>query len=305
MSEATNILNNRSLESLITHKFAALSEVRLHYVDAGEGPMVMLLHGFPEFWYSWRYQIPALVNAGYRVIAPDMRGFNLSDKPRGVRHYSLEAITRDVVELFEYLQQPRGVLAGHDWGGAVAWNMAIRHPEFLSQLIVLNAPHPARFLRALQTWRQICKSSYMVAFQLPWLPEAVLRANHFALLRDRLVRDLVHREQITQRDIDLYVQSWSQRRALSSGLNYYRSPNTLLSWRSLPPVSVPTLLIWGMADRYLGAELAELNPSLVERFEVALLPSGSHWIQQDEPERVNQLILKSLRPLNNTSNAGA
>src|SRR3954449_2631161 len=159
------------------HREAVVNGVRLHYVEAGAGPLVVLLHGFPEFWYSWRHQIPALAAAGFRVVAPDMRGYNRSDKPRGVRAYSGDALTGDVAKLIRACGAERAVVVGHDWGAAVAWQFAMAYPALLERLVIMNAPHPARFLRALRTWRQARKSWYMFFFQLPWLPESRFRAD--------------------------------------------------------------------------------------------------------------------------------
>src|SRR5215203_1684309 len=173
------------------HREAIVNGVRLHYVGAGTGPLVLLLHGFPEFWYSWRAQIPALVAAGYRVIAPDMRGYNLSEKPAGVRSYMLDTLCDDVLALIHHAGEERATVVGHDWGGAVAWNVPMRHPRAVERLIVLNAPHPGAFLRELRTPAQIAKSWYMFFFQLPWLPELSLRAGGFATLQRTLRTDPV------------------------------------------------------------------------------------------------------------------
>src|SRR5919199_846997 len=126
-----------------THHHAIVNGVRLHYVEAGEGPLVVLLHGFPEFWYSWRKQIPALAAAGFRVLAPDLRGYNLSDKPPGTHAYRMEMLTADVAGLIAHAGGGRAAVVGHDWGGAVAWMMPLRHPAAVSRLVILNAPHPA------------------------------------------------------------------------------------------------------------------------------------------------------------------
>src|SRR5205807_2242388 len=153
------------------------------------GPPAVLLHGFPEFWYSWRHQLPALAAAGFRVIAPDMRGYNLSAKPPGIRSYCLEALTGDVVGLVRHLGYERAVIAGHDWGGAVAWHTALTRPDVVERLVILNSPHPATFLRELRTFAQLRKSWYMFFFQLPLLPELMIRRNHFAGLQTMMRTD--------------------------------------------------------------------------------------------------------------------
>ena len=172
-----------------SHHQAIVNGVRLHYVEAGEGPLVVLLHGFPEFWYAWRDQIPALAAAGYRVVAPDMRGYNLSEKPPGVTSYRLEHLTADVAALIRQLGAERATVVGHDWGGAVAWQLPVFHPEVVERLAVLNAPHPGALLRELRTLEQLRRSWYIAFFQLPWLPELALRAGDAALLRRMLRQD--------------------------------------------------------------------------------------------------------------------
>src|SRR5690242_12831972 len=151
-------------------RFVDVGEVRLHVADAGNGPLVVLLHGFPEFWYTWRRQIPALAQAGFHAVAPDMRGYNLSDKPAGVRAYRVPALVEDVAGLIRACGAARATVIGHDWGGLVAWAFAMEHPEMLDRLVILNSPHPRAMARAIRTPRQFLKSWYMMFFQIPWLP---------------------------------------------------------------------------------------------------------------------------------------
>ena len=154
--------------------YADLDGVRLHYVSEGDGDPVVLLHGFPDFWYSWRNQIPALAEAGYRAIAPDMRGYNLSDKPHGVDQYSIEKLTGDVSALIRHLGYDQATVVGHDWGGIVAWYFAMQHQDQLDKLVILNAPHPLRVVDGFTNPRQWLKSWYVFLFQIPWLPERLL-----------------------------------------------------------------------------------------------------------------------------------
>ena len=157
----------------LADRYADLGDVRLHYVEAGEGPLVLMLHGFPQFWYQWRHQVPALVEAGFRVVAPDMRGYNLSDKPPGVRAYRVELLARDVERLILACGEGTADVVGHDWGAIVAWVAAMRHPGCVGKLAILNVPHPARFLEGLLSPGQLLRSSYMFFFQIPRLPEEV------------------------------------------------------------------------------------------------------------------------------------
>src|SRR5918998_3820373 len=207
----------------LAHHYANLGDVRLHYVEAGGGALRLLLHGFPQFWYEWRHQIPALVEAGFRVIAPDMRGYNLSDKPPGVRAYRVELLARDVERLILACGERTASVVGHDWGAIVAWIAAMCHPERVRRLAILHVPHPARFLEGLLSPGQLLRSSYMFFFQIPRLPEAVLRAGDFALLRSVFRRDPVRPGAFTAEGIERYVEAMAQPGALTATLNYYRA----------------------------------------------------------------------------------
>jgi len=277
----------------LRHGDAELGEVRLHYVEAGEGPLVVLLHGFPEFWFSWRFQIPALAAAGFRVLAPDLRGYNLSSRPQGVAAYDTDRLARDVRELIAERGAPSARLVGHDWGAAVAWSTAINHPDVVERLAILNVPHPRRFFEGVRHPRQLGRSWYVVFFQLPRLPERVLRARNWAGLRYGFEHD-ARPGAFTAEDIARYVEAWEQPGAVTATLNYYRamsrrSPARLR--RDLRPVRAPTLVIWGKRDRYLGAELAEPDQADVPNLEDVVFLDASHWVQHDEPERVAQLLI--------------
>ena len=194
----------------LKHRYADLGDMRLHYVEAGEGPLVLLLHGFPQFWYEWRHQIPALVEAGFRVVAPDMRGYNLSDKPPGVGAYRVQVLARDVERLILACGEQTAAVVGHDWGAIVAWFAAMRYPERVGRLAILNVPHPARFLDGLLSPQQLLRSSYVFFFQIPWLPEEVIRAGNFTLLRSVLRRDPVRPGALTAEDIERYTEAMAR-----------------------------------------------------------------------------------------------
>jgi pimeloyl-ACP methyl ester carboxylesterase len=280
-----------------THREAIVNGVRLHWVEAGSGPLVVLLHGFPEFWYSWRHQIPALAAAGFRVLAPDLRGYNLSDKPPGVACYRLEALTADVAGLISHAGASSATVVGHDWGGGIAWTLALRRPEVVGKLAVLNAPHPAAFLRELRRPGQLLRSWYMFFFQLPWLPELLLRAGNFASLERTLRRDPLRPAVFSEDDIRRYKEALSRPGALTAAVNYYRAAFRQLHRASdaTPPITVPTLLIWGERDHYLGPRLTEGLERWVPGIRIERLPGVSHWIQNDAPERVNELLVEFLR----------
>jgi pimeloyl-ACP methyl ester carboxylesterase len=282
----------------LTHRYADLGNVRLHYVEVGEGPLVLLLHGFPQFWYQWRHQIPALVEAGFRVVAPDMRGYNLSDKPLGVRAYRVELLARDVERLILACGEQTAVVVGHDWGAIAAWIAAMRHPERVEKLAILNVPHPARSLDGLLSPMQLLRSSYMFFFQIPRLPEEVIRAGDFGLLRSVFRSDPVQPEAFTAEDIERYIEAIAQPGALTASLNYYRA---LLRYPGetralLKRVEAPVLVIWGERDRFLSRRLAEPPrlwvPNLMR---VKRLPNASHWVAEDRPLEVNTLLLDFLR----------
>jgi pimeloyl-ACP methyl ester carboxylesterase len=267
--------------------------VRLHYVEAGEGPLVVLLHGFPEFWYSWRRQIAPLAQAGYHVVAPDMRGYNLSDKPVGWRLYDGDRLAHDIAGLIRHFGAERAHLVGHDWGAAVAYTTAMRHPEMLESLSILNVPHPERMLSGFRTWRQLRKSWYMFFFQIPGLPERLIARDNFSFAKRSLRAD--SRGAFSDADLERYVEAWAQPGALSGMINYYRaalrqSPRAAVG--RLVPIQTRTLVIWGERDRHLGAELAEPLPQWVPNVRVERIPEATHWVQHDAPERVNELLLE-------------
>ena len=295
------MLPNEQKHDIWTHHHATVNGVRLHYVEAGAGPLVVLLHGFPEFWYSWRRQIPALAAAGFRVIAPDMRGYNTSDKPRGVRSYRLQRLTSDVVELTRHAGEERAVVVGHDWGGAVAWDLAMRHPEMVEKLVVLNAPHPATWLREMRKPRQLLKASYQFFFQLPRLPEAVIRARNYAAIRNVFRNDPIHKDAFSEEDIQRYVEALDQPGALTATLNYYRAAyqeacrrGRTSSVLNVKRIETPTLLIWGEQDAALTLGLTEGLEEWVPNIRVERIPDASHWVQNDAPGRVNELMLAFL-----------
>jgi pimeloyl-ACP methyl ester carboxylesterase len=282
----------------LKHGYADLDGVRLHYVEEGEGPLVVLLHGFPEAWFGWQRQIPMLVEAGYRVAAPDMRGYNLSEKPKGVRNYSREHLGGDVAALIRHLGVERAHVVGHDWGGIVAWYTAIDHPEVVDRLVVLDGGHPRQFTWAMRHPRQLLKSWYILFFQLPWLPELIARIGNWRLLRDPFEND-ARPGAFGPEDLERYVENWSQPGAITAQVNYYRSLGRhllqLAKAANNPPIEAPTMVIWGENDKYGLPELAEQDHDGVANLErVEIIPGASHWVQHDEPERVGRLLTEFL-----------
>ncbi|HZG67888.1 MAG TPA: alpha/beta hydrolase, partial [Herpetosiphonaceae bacterium] len=252
-----------------THHEAIVNGVRLHYVEAGAGPLVVLLHGFPDFWYGWRYQIGALAAAGYRVIAPDMRGYNLSEKPPGVLAYHIRHLTGDVAGLLRMFGgEQGGYLAGHDWGGVVAWHTARLHPELVRKLAILNAPHPNRYLEVLrEVPAQRRRSWYIGFFQLPWLPELLLPRTTAQVERFFRISG-GDAPSFIREDARLYAEALNQPGAKTAMVNYYRSlfrRTVAIHVRELPhQLSMPVLLLWGKQD--VALELANADPEKLRRW---------------------------------------
>ncbi|HVT58095.1 MAG TPA: alpha/beta hydrolase [Thermoanaerobaculia bacterium] len=267
--------------------------IRLHAVEAGpaDGRLLIFLHGFPELWYSWRHQLEPFAAAGFRVLAPDQRGYNLSDKPRGIAAYGLDELAADVVGLIDEAGRERACLVGHDWGGAVAWWVALTQPERLERLAVLNLPHPYVMRRhLLHDPAQRRRSWYVFAFQLPWLPERRLRRNHY----ENGVRALQRSSRpgtFSEADLEVYRAAWAQPGALTGMINWYRAGlRAAPRRRPAPRVTVPTLLLWGARDRFLGREMAQPSIELCDDGRLVFLEEATHWLQHEEPERVNRLL---------------
>jgi epoxide hydrolase 4 len=280
------------------HGFATPAGVRLHFVAAGprDGRPVLLLHGFPEFWYGWRHQLPALAAAGFRAVAPDGRGYNLSGKPPCVADYAIDRLVADVVGLARTFGG-RVSLVGHDWGGVVAWFVAMWHPDLIDRLVILNAPHPAAYLRELRrSIDQPLRSWYTALFQLPWLPEALALADDCAILRHTLRRDPARPGAFSDADVAEYVRAWTRPRAMTCAINYYRATFRSASSvrKQFVRIACPTLLVWGVRDRYLAPALADGLETWVPRLCVERLPQASHWVQHDELQTVNRLIVEFL-----------
>jgi epoxide hydrolase 4 len=269
-----------------------VGDVTLHYVEAGEGPLVVLLHGFPEFWYGWRLQIAPLAAAGFRVVVPDTRGYNLSSHPKGIKSYAGDKLAEDIHGLIHALGAESAFVVGHDWGGTIAWTLAMNHPESVERLAILDAAHPRKLQKGLFKPRQLVRSWYFFFFAIPWLPELVVRSRNYRFLKNFL-RDA--RPEYTPAELDRYVEAWSQKGALTGMIDYYRysvftPPNKAAA--AIHPVSAPTLVIWGGRDRYLGPTLAEPERKDVPDQRVVRLPDASHWVHHDEHERVNQLLIE-------------
>jgi len=283
--------------SQLQHQHLKTNGITLHAVEAGpeNGTLVILLHGFPEFWYSWRYQIDALAQAGFRVLAPDQRGYNLSDKPKSVRDYNLDQLAADVVGLIDAAGRDKAFLVWHDWGGSSAWWTAIKYPERVGRLAILNLPHPKVMRQNLLHNRvQRRKSWYMFLFQIPFLPEQRMRKNNWQV-GARALQGTSRKGTFSEADMALYREAWSRPDAVTGMFNWYRAalrsrPARVSSSRVTPP----TLIIWGAKDKFLGRELAQQSVNLCDNGQIVFIEGASHWVQHEEPAQVNELLLKFL-----------
>ncbi|MBT3323465.1 MAG: alpha/beta hydrolase [Anaerolineae bacterium] len=279
------------------YQYIETNGIRLNVAQAGspDAPLVILLHGFPEFSYGWRKQIPALVEAGYRVWAPDQRGYNLSDKPDGLAAYSLDELAKDIIGLIDAADEKEAFLVGHDWGAAVAWWVAAKYPDRISKLVNMNVPHGAVMQKHLRSnFAQLLKSWYIFFFQIPYLPEILARLRNWKMLSEMLKKS-AHPNTFSDEDLDHYRQSWSQPKAYRSMLNWYRA---FVQKPPTPPASsriiVPTLLIWGAQDTALGREMAQPSIDRCDDGRLVFIEEATHWVQHDEAEKVNKLLINFL-----------
>ena len=280
-------------DGLESHRAELSTGVTLHYVSQGSGPLVVLLHGFPEHWYGWRHQIPALVKAGFRVVAPDMRGYDLSDKPPNVEDYRLEILGDDVAGLIDALGESGAIVVGHDWGGVAAWMFAMRHPNKLRRLVVLNMPHPAVFAKAWSTVRQRIKSIYFYFFRLRRFAAFVYR--RFNAFGQRFMLWWFARRKPTWKDLRPYARAGLQPDAMRSMMTYYtallrRKPGDI----ELTVIEAPVHIIWGMDDPAFSPELADPGEhaphASIDRHE-----GLGHFLHLEDPDRVTKALLAALR----------
>ena len=278
----------------LAHRTIRANGVELHVVEAGpaDGPVVVLLHGFPEFWFGWRELIGPLADAGWRVIAPDQRGYNLSGKPKGVRAYRLDELARDVLALADACGAQRFSLVGHDWGASVAWWVATKYPERLERLAILNAPHPAIWRRSMtEDPAQRKKSRYVQMLRIPLLPELLVRAGDYRGLADALASS-IRPQAFDAEAMAAYRAAWKQPGALTATLNWYRA----LFLQDLPvpaagSLPTPTLVIWGDQDAFAEPGLAEASAALCADARVLHLADATHWVAHDRPDEVRDALL--------------
>ncbi|MGM0605820.1 MAG: alpha/beta fold hydrolase [Halobacteriota archaeon] len=273
--------------------FVRTNGIELHTIQAGpeDGPPVVLLHGFPEFWYGWHNQIRPLANAGYRVLVPDQRGYNLSDKPRGVDAYHVDELTTDVIGLLDAAGYDEAAIVGHDWGGVVGWWTALCEPDRVSKLGVVNAPHPTVMRRTLRrSWEQRRKSWYVLGFQIPVLPETLSRLGNWRG-PVRSMRSTSQPGTFSETDFDYYRTAWSQPGAFEAMIHWYRAIARYRPAVEDPIVHVPTMVVWGDDDAFLKPSMAFESVDLCEDGLLVRLDGATHWVLHEEPVRVaNELL---------------
>ncbi len=280
--------------SELEHHIVPVNGLNLHVVQAGppDGPLVILLHGFPEFWYAWRKQIGFLAEQGYRVWAPDQRGYNLSDKPASIADYGLDRLAADVKGLIEAAGRSKALLVGHDWGAIVAWWTASVHPTFIERLVVLNVPHPALASRiARRSPTQLLKSWYIFFFQLPLLPEKMFKRRNWSLGTNSLVKSS-RRGTFSESDLNEYRRAWAQPGAIGSMINYYRAA-VRFQPAKLPAtfrLSMPVMILWGVKDAFLNSVGASTSTEICQDVRLVYFPKATHWLQHEEGDRVNGLL---------------
>ncbi|MBE9044082.1 alpha/beta hydrolase [Pleurocapsales cyanobacterium LEGE 10410] len=278
------------------HNFIRTNGVNLHYVSQGAGKLMLLLHGFPELWYSWRHQITEFAQ-NYHVVAVDLRGYNDSDKPQELSAYKMSELVEDVRGIISGLGYEDCILVAHDWGGAIAWNFAYAYPRMVEKLVVLNIPHPAKFAEGLQTPQQLLKSWYIFAFQIPWLPEFLLQLNDYQAIADAFSKMAINKSAFTPADLDAYKNAAKKSGALTAMINYYRCGFQSLFEGDRPQwgmLDIPTLTIWGENDSALGKELTYGTEAYVRDWQIKYIPNCSHWVQQEQPALVNNYIKEFL-----------
>ncbi|MHA2294393.1 MAG: alpha/beta fold hydrolase [Candidatus Hodarchaeales archaeon] len=275
----------------ITFEHVPTNGIKLHVAFSGpkDGEPVILLHGFPDSWFGWESQIRSLATSGYRVIAPDQRGYNLSDKPKGAKNYQMDLLVSDLTGLADYLGFEQFNLAGHDFGAIVSWWAAMYYPNRIKRLVIANVPHPIimnKYMR--RNLSQIRKSWYAFFFQIPAIPERLIRSRNWKMLASAMAKGL------SEEQLDHYRQAWSQPDAMTSMINWYRAIRYKSSEKRnfSPRITVPTLIIWGKQDPHIRYEWASRSLEMCEDGRLVTFEDASHWVHQDRPEEVSNLLIE-------------
>jgi epoxide hydrolase 4 len=282
----------------LRHDFVQANGLRFHVAscepEGGGERLALFLHGFPECWYSWREQLPLLARLGWRAWAPDLRGYGESDRPPHVADYDIERLLDDVSGLIRAAGARETLLVGHDWGGVIAWFFAMRRPEEIARLCIMNLPHPACMQRAFWRGRQLLRSWYVLFFQLPWLPELLAAADDYRAIRQAFVGMAVDKSRFPDEVLQVYRDNAARPGALTAMINYYRAMvrggGRRQAALGFPPIERPTLMIWGEQDAALGLETTYGTEEYVRDLTLRYLPGVSHWVQQEAPEKVNAML---------------
>jgi pimeloyl-ACP methyl ester carboxylesterase len=281
----------------LVERCVSVGGLRFHLVEGGSGPLVLLLHGFPEFWWSWRHQLPALADAGYHAVAVDLLGYNLSAKPRSVAAYRPRALARATAELIETLGHRSASVVGHDWGGGVAWFTAAYQPQSVERLVIMGAPHPLRMASWLRSFRGVRAEVHALVAQIPLLGQAAFGARHCAWLRRRFLVPAARAGAFDSSNVRRYTEALSRPGALRSALNYYRAAARAPEQALLKTVVIgcPVLLLWGRQDRFVPPHLALPDPRLVPDASLEVFDGADHWIQNERPQQVSARLIDFLR----------
>ena len=282
------------------HSHIDVGEITMHVAEArpagmedgvsNEVPLVVFMHGFPELWWSWRRQLTAFAEAGYWAVAPDMRGYNESSKPKDVRAYEVERLASDIDGLVRALGRKTAIIVGHDWGAVVAWRVAEQYPALVERLAILNVPHPLSMMKGLRQREQLMKSWYVFFFQLPFVPERMMRIRDF-----EVIRTMFREDGIPSSDLEPYIEALKMPGAVTAMMNYYRAAIRRVVAKRTPKVlkiECPVLVIWGDRDRALSKDMAEPPKRFVPNARVVHIPEATHWVQNVAPDEVNRLLLE-------------
>ncbi|CAL4084873.1 unnamed protein product [Meganyctiphanes norvegica] len=280
-----------------SHGYITLKKqaIKIHYVEKGDrgNPLMLCLHGFPEFWFSWRYQL-AEFSSKYWVVAVDMRGYGDSDKPSQCSAYEIEHLVEDIKQMVLELGKEKCILMAHDWGGAIAWRVVNSHPDLFEHHISFNGPHPGAYMEhAKSSFKQMCMSWYMIFFRTPWVPEFWISNNDFEFFGPVFRGEKNNTEAFPNEVIDAYKYNYSKKGALTPPINYYRSIDFNRNDK-ISRTTVPTLIIWGTDDMALGKPMAAYALKWCESAQLKYIEGASHWVQQEEPDKVNSLVWEYL-----------
>lgn len=282
----------KCLGACMKDEYCDVNGIKMHYVTEGEGPLVLLLHGFPQFWYAWRKIIPQL-SQKFKVVAPDLRGYGETDKPQNISDYKLNNLSKDIVGLIKHLGYSKAFIVGHDWGGAIGWELALTHPEVVDKLVTINAPHPAKFAKAIRSnYKQMGRSWYMFFAQIPKLPEYLIGLNTGKFLKGIFRGQAVNKEAFPKEELQRYIDEYNKPGVIPASMHYYRA--AFRNRNNTPPrvqITTPTLVIWGEKDKALGKELTyDMDKLFSGPFKIEYLPDSSHWVLDDQPDKVVNLV---------------